>query len=430
MSRGVPAPVRCPPLTFRCEHTPTPGFIRYPLPVSKKPSKSASDAKPKRKPKAPREVELKPDRKAAAIPVRTPISLSAVIGQDRAIAALRTSINSGRIHHAWVFHGPPGVGKFTTALAFAAIILDGSSAKTLAGEIEPDPDSAVAKLLGAGTHPDLHIVTKELAAISREPQIRDSKQRNIAKEVLEEFLIEPASRTRSSGGQAMASKVFIIDEAELIDARGQNTLLKTLEEPPVGSVIMLVTANPEKLLPTIRSRSQPVAFAPLGEREMKKCLTGAGVDLVSLNAGVHAWLMSFSDGSPGIARLALETGLPEWYTTLTPMLGELDDGRFPIDLGPAIAKLIDEWAQAWVDRPGNDNASKDAANKAAARLMFRLLADHFRARLRAGAGKSAAEHVMVRDLAALDHVREAERQFDANVQGLFVFDNLAASLIR
>lgn len=396
--------------------------------MAKKPSKPASDAKPKRKPKAPREVELKPDRKAISIPVRAPISLNAVIGQDRAIASLRTSINAGRIHHAWVFHGPPGIGKFTTALAFAAIILDASSAKTLGGEIEPDPDSAAAKLLAAGTHPDLHIVTKELAAISREPQIRDSKQRNIAKEVLEEFLIEPASRTRSAGAAAMASKVFIIDEAELIDTRGQNTLLKTLEEPPVGSVIILVTANPEKLLPTIRSRSQPVAFAPLGEKEMKKCLSAAGVDLVGMNASVHAWLMSYADGSPGIARLALETGLPAWHTTLGPMLAELDHGKFPIDLGPAIAKLIDEWAQAWVDRPGNDNASKDAANKAAARLMFRLLADHFRGRLRAGAGK-AEERLTVRDLAAIDQVREAERQFDSNVSGLFVFDNLAAQLV-
>ena len=126
--------------------------------------------------------------------------------------------------------------------------------------------------------------------------------------------------------------------------------------------------------------------------------------------------------------MALETGLPAWHTTLGPMLAELDGGKFPIDLGPAIAKLIDEWAQAWVDRPGNDNASKDAANKAAARLMFRLLAGHFRERLRSHAAK-AEERVMVRDLAAIDQVREAERRFDANVQGLFVFDDLAAQLV-
>jgi DNA polymerase-3 subunit delta' len=155
------------------------------------------------------------------------------------------------------------VGKFTTALAFAAVILDPSSQPDLSGVIEPDPESASQQLLAAGTHPDLHIITKELAVVSRVDSVRDSKQRNIAKAVLEEFLLEPAARTGSMNG-ALASKVFIVDEAELIDGVGQNSLLKTLEEPAPGSVIILVTANEERLLPTIRSRCQRVGFAPLG----------------------------------------------------------------------------------------------------------------------------------------------------------------------
>lgn len=285
------------------------------------------------------------------------------------------------------------------------------------------------RLLKAGTHPDLHVITKELAEVSREQRVRDGKQRNIAKDVLIEFLIEPAERTRSSGEHSLASKVFIVDEADLVDTTGQNTLLKTLEEPPSGSVIILVTSNEERLLPTIRSRCQPVAFAPLGEPEMRRWIDASKLDLSSLPAEARRWLIAFADGSPGAAKLALETGLTQWYQALAPMLAELDAGRFPIDLGTTIAKLIDDWAIAAVDRSGSDTASKDAANKAGARLMFRLLGDHFRQRLRAAANKGAPEVFLDRDLGAIDLIKEAERQFDSSVQGIFVFDNLAAGLV-
>jgi hypothetical protein len=391
-----------------------------------KPTKSKSSEKKPARSKAPREIEIKPDRKSAPlIPLRAPIRLDAVLGQQRAIAELRAAIASDRIHHSWVFHGPVGVGKFTTALAFAAVILDATSQAALSGRIEPDPSSYTQRLLASGTHPDLHIITKELVAISRVPELRDAKQRNIAKEVLEEFLIEPATKTRSSADRAMASKVFIVDEAELIDAKGQNSLLKTLEEPPSGSVIILVTAHEERLLPTIRSRSQPVAFAPLGDDDMKKWMSAAKLDLSGLNADGKSWLLSFAAGSPGAAQLAVQTGLPAWHASMAPLLTELDAGRFPIDFASTASKLIDEWAQAWIDRPGSENASKDAANKAAARLMFRLLNEHFRSRLRALAGTEGKQD---RLLSAIDLIKEAEWKLDANVQGLFVLDDLATSL--
>lgn len=384
-------------------------------------------AKRTAKPKAaPREVELKPDRRApVGPPAPGAVRLGQIIGQDRAVATLRAAIQSGRIHHAWIFHGPPGVGKFTTAVAFAAVILDASSQPDLSGVIEPDPDSPAQKLLAAGTHPDLRIITKELAAVSRDPGVRDSKQRNIAKEVLEEFLLEPAARTGSSAHGAMASKVFIVDEAELIDPVGQNALLKTLEEPPAGSVLILVTAREERLLPTIRSRCQRVAFAPLADAEMERWLKGSGLDLSGLDAAGRRWLLSYAAGSPGAARLAVETGIAGWHATLAPMLAEVEHGRYPIDMGATMAKLVDEWATAWVERPGNENASKDAANKAAAKQMFRLLSEHFRGLLRRASGDAGRVQMA---LAAIDLVTDAERQADASVQALFVMDNLAAQL--
>jgi DNA polymerase III subunit delta' len=383
-------------------------------------------AKRTAKTKGPREIELKPQERPKGLPAPPPPRrLGEIVGQDRAVGALRAALASKRIHHAWIFHGPAGVGKFTTALAFAAVVLDPtSSAGLMGGEIEPDPDSVVQRLLGSGSHPDLHIITKELATVSREANVRASKQRNIAKDVLEEFLIEPATRTGGGGAAAMASKVFIVDEAELVDARGQNALLKTLEEPAPGSVIILVTPSEERLLPTIRSRCQRVGFSPLNERDMSTWLRGSGLDVSSLDAGAMQWLMAYAEGSPGLAHLALSTGIIEWHRTLSPMLAEVDRGRFPLDLGPTMAKLADEWSQGWVDRPGNENASKEAANRAAARQMFRLVAGHYRRRLREAGSGGGAEAAA----AAIGLIVEAERQAETNVQSTFVMENLAAQL--
>ncbi len=375
--------------------------------------------------KQPREVEVKPQKRAELPPAPRPLPLSGIIGQEQAVASLRAAIQSGRIHHAWVFHGPTGVGKFTTALAFAALILDPTSAPDLSGQIEPDPESQTQTLLAAGTHPDLHIITKELAAVSREAKTRDSKQKNIAVDVLEEFLLEPAARTRGSGQESLAAKVFIVDEAELMDRHGQNALLKTLEEPAPGSVIILITANEDRLLTTVRSRCQPVAFGPLSAKDMTRWMKAAKLDVSGLDAGSRDWLMTFAEGSPGQVVLAVGTGLVEWHRTLAPMLAEVDRGRYPIDLGQTMAKLTDEWATARIEAPGGANVSKDAANKAAARQMFRLVAEHYRTRLRHAAEKAEG---CERALAALELVSEAERQADAAVQGVFVMDNLAAQL--
>jgi DNA polymerase-3 subunit delta' len=71
-----------------------------------------------------REVEVRPDAPALAVPkLARRVSFGDLLGQDRALAALRASLASGRIHHAWIFDGPPGIGKFSTALAFAGALL-------------------------------------------------------------------------------------------------------------------------------------------------------------------------------------------------------------------------------------------------------------------------------------------------------------------
>jgi DNA polymerase-3 subunit delta' len=349
-----------------------------------------------------------------------PVPLRGILGQDRALRQLTAAIDAGRLHHAWVFHGPTGVGKLTTALAFAALVLDPTTRHTAQG-LAPDPDSRVAALLAGGAHPDLHVITKELARFSDDKSVRDAKLTTIPKDVIERHLLGPAARMARLGAGGLASKVFIVDQAELLDrsatnAPTQNALLKTLEEPPPGTLIILVTSAEDRLLPTIRSRCQLVRFAPLAEPDMQ-----AWLDTTDLTPAQRQWALAHAHGSPGQAIEAVRTGQDRWRERIEPMLEQLLAGAFPLDLGPQMHGLVNDWATARADE--DKNASKEAANRAASERMLALVAELLAAKL------PACAHAQAEDMARrIDAVSAASRRLAANVNMQMVFDALAAEL--
>ncbi|MBL8746855.1 MAG: AAA family ATPase [Phycisphaerae bacterium] len=352
-------------------------------------------------------------------------SLNDILGQERAVATLRASIASGRVHHAWVFAGPAGVGKRTTAEAFAAAILDPTTRPNLGGEWEPDPESVVQRLIAQGKHPDLHVITKELARFDDDRKVRERKLLSIPKEVIGDHLLEPIVMAASMRGDSLASKVFIIDEAELLDrsrtnATTQNSMLKTLEEPPTGSVIILVTSAEERLLPTIRSRCQRVVFDSLPREAMEKWLDRSGL---KVRAEERGWLLEFAQGSPGRATLAVDGGMFEWARTLEPMLEESERGRFSASLGSTMAGLVEAWAKKWVE--DHKNASKEAANLAGTRHLLGLLAERERRRLREAAGERDR---LERSLRVLDLIEKTELYVASSVTIANSMEALAAGM--
>ncbi len=78
--------------------------------------------------------------------------MNKILGQSRALDVLQKALKSARLHHAWVFSGPRGVGKFTSAIEFAKILLDPDAAPNLAGELESDPEGRISKMIDAGSH--------------------------------------------------------------------------------------------------------------------------------------------------------------------------------------------------------------------------------------------------------------------------------------
>ncbi|MCZ6834516.1 MAG: DNA polymerase III subunit [Planctomycetota bacterium] len=352
-----------------------------------------------------------------------------ILGQSHAIETLQGTLKSGRLHHAWIFSGPRGVGKFTTALEFARILLDPEAQPNLAGQIDSDPSSETSKLIEAGSHPDLHIIRKELALFSDNPMLRSRKLMNIPLDLLREHML--GGRTSDDRRHEAAAyrtpklghrKVFIVDEAELIDKNGQNSMLKTLEEPPAQTFLILVSSRGERLLPTIRSRCQHVRFHRLDLNDMEAWFNRSelGVD-----EDERKWLLRFADGSPGQAHLAAEFRFYEWRRILNPMIAQLEKGNYPSDMGKAMAELIKGFSEAWVK--SRKNASKDAANKDGARHLFSLLASYARARLQG----LADDEMMVEHFASLiELIREAELQLDFNVNARHVLDNLVVQWSR
>ncbi len=351
-----------------------------------------------------------------------PIQLAEILGQRRALATLEAAIASGRLHHAWIFYGPQGVGKFTAALALAGVALDPTAAPDLAGRFAPDADSEVQGMLARGAHPDLHVVVKELARFASDKKIRDNKLTTIPMGVLDEHVLTPVARHASVSPGGLASKVFIIDEAELIAYDSQNTLLKTLEEPPPGALIILVTDSEERLTPTIRSRCQRVAFAPLDNEAMQAWLARANPDI---DADQREWLLAYAAGSPGRLVRALEGGLYAWHAQVGPMLADLDAGRYPLALAPTMSGLVDDWAKDHVKRgeKTGENRSKDTANRLGARQMLSLVADHYRRRLRQ---EGEREHAA----GAIERVAAAESAVAGSVQVPFVMEQLVAGIAR
>ncbi|MCE9619540.1 MAG: AAA family ATPase [Planctomycetes bacterium] len=353
---------------------------------------------------------------------------SPLIGQPRAIAALTRAFARDRLHHAWILHGPMGVGKSLAARLFAGLVLDPETAPADIAAFAPPEGTEDATLLDAGTHPDFIVIRKELAAVSQSRELRERKQLNIPVDLLRETLIggvdgegrmlDSAVQRTPARGRA---KVFVIDEAELLESEAQNVLLKTLEEPPLGTYLFLVTSREDRLLPTIRSRCHRVGFGPLSDEAMRQWESRQ--DWKAGDAE-RAWLRSFAAGSPGLALLGAKFGLHRWWQSLHPQFKQLDQGQFPPTLAEEMAKCAEEYAELLVKE--NENASKDAANRQGVSMLVRLAGLHLRQKLHAAAnaGDREALDATQRAMLTLDNFEEAVR---ANVNLKLVLASLVAA---
>jgi DNA polymerase-3 subunit delta' len=172
-----------------------------------------------------------------------------IMGHESRIALLRRTLASGKIASAYLFEGPEGCGKRMTAMAFIEAVF--------CGRAEGCGQCPSCRKIAGMNHPDLHIVEPDGAFIKID-QIRELQR---------ELALRPYEA---------AKKACIIDGAERLNPSSGNALLKTLEEPPGDALIILITANPDGVLPTILSRCQRLGFAPLPEDLIETILKERG----------------------------------------------------------------------------------------------------------------------------------------------------------
>ncbi len=368
----------------------------------------AKKATRKRAPKKAAQAEVTDAPSASAVETL----MDGVVGQERAVGVLRSAMDSQRVHHAWIFTGPKGVGKRTTALAFARELLLPAE-----GDVQR---ASIDAQLRRGHHPDLHPVSASLASVSRDAEIRKRKQTTLPRDVVAEFLVEPAVRTRVVTANTVASKVFIVLDAHMMGDAAQNLLLKTLEEPPAGTVILLVTQSEDRLLATIRSRCQRVAFGTLGIDEMAGF---AGALAGGLSDNERRMALILSGGSPGRLAQVIAGGLVGWANALDGMFRAAEAGKAVPELGPEMTRLVNEEAERQV--AGNKLASKEAANRRAAADMLGLVAERNRRLLERSSGDEA---LAMRRVLAIEAVAETERLLASNVPMQLAFGLLSAEL--
>jgi DNA polymerase-3 subunit delta' len=223
---------------------------------------------------------------------------SEVIAQDRAIGSLQAALRRGTLHHAYLFGGPAGVGKGTAARLLAqAVNCTGGAAVAAPGAFPADPcgQCPSCRKVAKGAHPDVTVLAEErvMAKAGRwEPKGGRTPSKEIVVDQVRDLVDHRLAMRRFEGRR----RVVVIDPADAMNVQAQNALLKTLEEPPDDTTLVLVASAPDALLPTIKSRCLRVAFAPLPPAVIERKLVDAGHE-----AGSARLAASLAAGSLGRA---------------------------------------------------------------------------------------------------------------------------------
>ena len=290
--------------------------------------------------------------------------LKDIFCQEKAVASLEQAYDSGKVAHAYIFAGPDGVGKFTTAREFAKMLLCKNPVKK--GDFTDSCGNCEScRAFDAGSHPDFEHVYKELIEFTKDGKDKDPPV-EFPIDVVREFVIEKVSQRPALSTR----RVFVLSEAEKLNNESQNCLLKVLEEPPSYCCIILVCTRPDKLLPTIRSRCQILRFGPIAEDKIIEKLYQPG-----LGEKQAKFLARFADGCLGLACTYSQLELAEanLYQTKTDMVDALANFEYKdaLELAENLQKKSKELAAIWTKLA--PATSKTDINRKATKTILQII---------------------------------------------------------
>jgi DNA polymerase-3 subunit delta' len=265
-----------------------------------------------------------------------------VRGHDRVVEELRRGLTGGRFPHAFLFVGPEGVGKKTFARKVAQALLCERADEAALDPCEACPSCLQIK---AGAHPDLLEVER--------PEQKYELPIELIRKLCLDLGLKPMHGSR---------RVSIVDDADSLNDEAANAFLKTLEEPPPGSVLILIGTSAELQLDTILSRCRVVRFDPLPPDELAAVLVEQGI---TADPAVAAHLAALADGSVSRARGLADPDLERFRRDLIDTLAD-PRGFDPPALSARLGTFIKEAGKERIDQ------------RARARLLFGELARFFR----------------------------------------------------
>jgi len=200
-------------------------------------------------------------------------SLGEIIGHRGAIELLQRARRGDRLPHAMLFQGPESVGKGTVARALAAAMLCETGGDLACGSC-PACDK-----VAHGNHPDLLFVHRLSRKIDKGGPMNDVDDASVSdlSAFIRIFQIRELAKHAAFAPREGRCRIFIVDPADRMNPESQNALLKTLEEPPGHSFLILIASRPHLLLSTVRSRSFVVGFAPMPATELAEELVERGI---------------------------------------------------------------------------------------------------------------------------------------------------------
>lgn len=247
--------------------------------------------------------------------------MTALLGHDPQIREFLAAMAGTRMHHGWILAGPRGIGKGAFARQAALRLLAGD---TLPADqfFVPEGHSA-AHLFAAGSHPDhllLERLTKDNGDLARNITVDQVRG-------LQRLLINAPSLS--------PRRTVVIDASDDMERGAANALLKSLEEPPSGTIFLLVAHSPARLLPTIRSRCRILRFQPLADDVMRRVI---GEMLPELPGPQVDALLALGEGAPGHVQRLAQAGLAELEIELQALAREGDpDNRVRIAIARSLS---------------------------------------------------------------------------------------------
>lgn len=292
-----------------------------------------------------------------------------VQGHDNVVEWFRSALTRNTLASTFLFVGPPGIGKRTFATQLARTLLCSGAPPQL---MSPCGQCSSCVQMLSGSHPDLLVVSKPVDRATIPLSLLIGRDDHRMREGLcHDIALKPFQANR---------KIAILDDADFLNVEGANALLKTLEEPPPHSVIILISSSAEAQLPTIRSRSQIIRFRPPSSEVVADLLLEQGIVSDADEA------KRLAAGSEGSLAQAAELSDPDLSAMRTRLFTELSKPRLEsVPLSGMLLEFVNEAGTAAPPR------------RARARQLIGFAVEFYRQALRTqSTGKHSADEQMAR----------------------------------